>query len=329
MKPYYFLAVIFLFGCGGGGGGTTAATETETEAVIVVAAPSISSFVASSSTINIGDSVNLTAIFTNGTASINNSLTVTGDATAGGTLKITWGDIANEEVTIGGVDFTFVSGSTSNLNNSSSKNNDFFEKKIDNKSLKFLEKYNNNYITKKVYNNYNNLINSKNDWPITSKLHCMWCVHQFNTIPCGIPVKYSNKQFELEGHFCSFNCAFSYIHDRNDYNKWDKFSLLKLLYTKIFNKECNIKSAPKRELLKIFGGILDIEDFRDNFCEIDKSYKFYMPPLVPIISKIECTKVNNNEFKPINNNLMNKANKTNVNNFNFQNNNMNLVKINI
>jgi len=68
------LLTLGLAACGGGGGGTTAATETETEAVIVVAAPLISSFVAASSTINIGDSVNLTAIFTNGTASINNSV---------------------------------------------------------------------------------------------------------------------------------------------------------------------------------------------------------------------------------------------------------------
>jgi hypothetical protein len=220
------------------------------------------------------------------------------------------------------------------FNNDIIKNNDNIDFKInvDDKSKKFLEKYNNNYITQNVYNNYNNFLNSKNDWPKQSKLHCLWCVHQFNTIPCGIPRKYINGKFELEGHFCSFNCAMAHLYDKNDYNKWEKISLLKLLYTKIFNKRFNIKPAPKREILKIFGGILDIDDFRKNFNEININYKIYIPPLLPIVSKIEYIKNDNDEtnIKPINDNLMNIANEKykSSNKFDFQNNNFNLSKIN-
>lgn len=219
-----------------------------------------------------------------------------------------------------------------NINNDIHKVNNDFEKKIDDKSKRFLEKYNNNYVTQQVYNNYNNFLNSKNDWPTESKLHCLWCVHQFDNIPCGVPIKYSNKKFELEGHYCSFNCAMAHIHEKNDYNKWEKLSLLKLLYMKIFKQNYNIKPAPKRELLKIFGGILDINEFRNNFNQIDQNYKIYIPPLIPIVSKIEYIKNNNYEdFKPINSELMNIANQKHneeLLSFNFKNNNFNLSKIN-
>ena len=219
-----------------------------------------------------------------------------------------------------------------NFHNDNNKVNNNFEKKIDDKSKKFLEKYNNNYVTQQVYNNYNNFLNSKNDWPIQSKLHCLWCVHQFDNIPCGVPIKYSNNKFELEGHYCSFNCAMAHIQEKNDYNKWEKLSLLKLLYKQIFKENYNIKPAPKREILKIFGGILDINEFRNNFNEINQTYKIYIPPLIPIVSKIEYIKNNNSEdFKPINSELMNIANKKNNDellSFNFKNNNFNLSKIN-
>lgn len=57
----YSFIIIFVTACGGGGGATAPA-------------PTITSFTASSSSVTSGGSVNLTAVFANGTASINNSV---------------------------------------------------------------------------------------------------------------------------------------------------------------------------------------------------------------------------------------------------------------
>ena len=201
------------------------------------------------------------------------------------------------------------------------EDNNYFQSKNKNqdvKSEKFLEKYNHCFLKKNVYNTFTSFVYSKdNVWPIQTNISCLWCVHKFDNIPCGIPIKLINKKFHLKGCFCSFNCAASYIFDKNEYDKWEQYSLLNLLYSKIYNKTIKIKLAPNREILKIFGGILDIEKFRENFNDINIHYKMNLPPLIAIIPKVEETKVNNsNNFIPINENLLNNATTSNQEHFN-------------
>ena len=44
-------------------------------------------------------------------------------------------------------------------------------------------------------------------------------------------------------------------------------------------------------MLKSFGGTLTIEKFREKSLYIDKSYRFIIPPLKSIITKIEVKKI--------------------------------------
>ena len=189
------------------------------------------------------------------------------------------------------------------------QDNNYFQSKNknnDTKSEKFLEKYNHCFLKKNVYDTFNSFVYSKNNvWPIQTNISCLWCVHMFENIPCGIPLKFLNNKFYLKGCFCSFNCAASYIFDKNEYNKWEQYSLLNLLYSKINKKTIKIKLAPDREILKIFGGILNIEEFRQNFNDINIHFKINLPPLIAIIPKVEETKINSsNTFVPINENLL-------------------------
>tara|TARA_B110001454_G_C12707922_1_gene429425 strand:+ start:581 stop:1537 length:957 start_codon:yes stop_codon:yes gene_type:complete len=200
------------------------------------------------------------------------------------------------------------------------QDNNCFQSKNKNKDVKsekFLEKYNHCFLKKNIYNTFTSFVYSKdNIWPIQTDIHCLWCVHVFKNIPCGIPTKFLDKKFYLKGCFCSFNCAASYIFDKNEYDKWEQYSLLNLLYSKIYNKIIKIKLAPEREVLKIFGGILNIEEFRQNFNEVNIHYKLNLPPLIAIIPKVEETKINNyNNFVPINENLFNNATINNLDNF--------------
>ena len=212
------------------------------------------------------------------------------------------------------------------------QDNNYFQKNTniecnnDIKSKKFLKKYNETVISKTEYDTFINFVYSDdNIWPIQTDIYCMWCVHSFDNIPCGIPTKYYNEKFYLKGCFCSFNCAAKYIFDKNEYNKWEQYALLNLLYNKIYKKSNQIKLAHDREILKIFGGFLDINEFRDTFVNINIDYKVNLPPLVAVVPKIEETKKNINYSSDINYDLFNNTeNTTLTDNISYLNSSMNI-----
>lgn len=141
------------------------------------------------------------------------------------------------------------------------------------------------------------------EWPNKTNVYCYWCCHPFYNIPCGIPEKYENGIFHLSNCFCSFNCTASYIFKTNCDKKWEKYTLLNLLYRKIYNKKDKIELALDKKLLNIFGGYMDIDEFRKNLDIIDKKYNILIPPIVSIIPKVEILKNNCvvNDFNNFNN----------------------------
>ena len=72
-----------------------------------------------------------------------------------------------------------------------------------------------------------------------------------------------------------------------------------------------INLSPPRESLKIFGGYLSIEEFRENSLENNKLFNLICPPLISIIPKIEETinynKNGGNFNSNINENILNKT----------------------
>lgn len=77
--------------------------------------------------------------------------------------------------------------------------------------------------------------------------------------------------YETDGVFCSFNCAKAYILD-NKHKKLYDHSMI-LLY-KMYNElhgttDATIDTAPSWRLLKEYGGMLDINAFRNSFNRID------------------------------------------------------------
>jgi len=126
-------------------------------------------------------------------------------------------------------------------------------------------------------------------WLCKSNVHCLWCCHKFDNIPIAIPKKVCGDTFHLFGYFCSFNCAASYIFETSVLasNKWEYYSLLCLLQKKITGDKIykKINFAPPRECLKMFGGFLSIDEFREQFNLVD--YNVMLPPMIPIESTIE------------------------------------------
>ena len=215
-------------------------------------------------------------------------------------------------------------------NNSIGNNNEYFDDiKIDNiveNRLESLNKFtnekawdkdnknNNKVIKKNLRNILYEFINSNNEktWPEKTNIACWWCCHKFNNTPCSLPFSYKREKFYVKGVFCSFNCAASYNFSSNDDDMHERYSLLNLMYKKLYNRNfVKINLSPPRESLKMFGGYLSIEEFRENSLENNKLFNLVCPPLISIIPKIEETvnynKLNSNMNINVNENILNKT----------------------
>ena len=161
--------------------------------------------------------------------------------------------------------------------------------------------------------------NKMEQWPVKTNICCMWCCHEFDNTPWGIPYKYEDEKFHLFGIFCSPNCAASHIFNNISFKttKWECFALLNLLYYKIYNKMNEISLAPSKLCLKKFGGCMEIDEFRDKLNN-NNIYLLKFPPaisIIPVIEEINENKYNinnmnkTNNFIPLDTNRIKKANK--------------------
>lgn len=137
-----------------------------------------------------------------------------------------------------------------------------------------------------------NFLNS-NNWPLKTNIHCWWCCFPFESTPIPIPTFYnkSNETFKVFGCFCSINCAYSF--SLNSEKKID-ISLLKFMFNQITCSKIKIlKKAPPREALNIFGGPLNISQFRDSFLFM-KDYSLKRMPFIFLSHQIQEISIKNN-----------------------------------
>jgi hypothetical protein len=107
-------------------------------------------------------------------------------------------------------------------------------------------------------------------WPLSTKIWCWTCVHEFNTVPVPVPHIYDERRqvFYVYGVFCSFSCAKRYIVDRNIASH--QTTLLTLMRRKLLGSVASgpnaasysVRAAPQKGALKVFGGTLSIEEYR-------------------------------------------------------------------
>ena len=109
------------------------------------------------------------------------------------------------------------------------------------------------------------------DTPIPKKtdVWCWWCCHQFDGIPRFMPTNYDEvrKRFRVMGIFCSWSCVKAFYENEPKYSNGSKGTLLTTLIRTIHGRYYDISSAPPRSALKVFGGTMTIEQFRN----IDKN----------------------------------------------------------
>lgn len=161
------------------------------------------------------------------------------------------------------------------------------------------------YTEIKYYTGKLNFIDTENNITELSKtdICCWWCTEKFDNYPVPLPTRYNNNTYNVMGCFCSFNCATAYNLNLNNDGVQERSSLLKRLYydinkdtiTKLQNIEIN-PSGP-RELLKKFGGPMEIDVYRRNSKIIGKKYHISYPPLNP--QNITFTEITNQENSKI------------------------------
>jgi hypothetical protein len=118
---------------------------------------------------------------------------------------------------------------------------------------------------------------------------CYWCCHHFNNMPIGIPIKYinSSERFIVTGVFCSLECAsaFNFSMNYNLCDIWESQNLLNLMALNMGYK-LHVKPAPPRTSLKMFGGAMEIDEFR-NFCTSSKYINVINYPMITGVQQIE------------------------------------------
>lgn len=146
------------------------------------------------------------------------------------------------------------------------------------------------------------------EWVQKTDVCCWWCCHQFDNVPLGLPIEYKKKinKFMVKGVFCSFSCMIAYKNDKKLVNN---NYLVNYLYTKltsdysIIHKNNLLKPAPPRCSLKMFGGELSIDEFRNSSSE-NKIYKMIEYPMCMYNDYVEEVDIAN--MKNANSKLFNK-----------------------
>jgi hypothetical protein len=120
-----------------------------------------------------------------------------------------------------------------------------------------------------------NIINEE-EWPSSTDVCCWWCCNKFNNSPCTLPTKYDplRKRYTFIGIFCSWNCVKAYNLEKSDRKVAERAELITQLIKQLYSIEqsINVKPSPHRQCLKMFGGYMSIEEFRNQALYVDAYY---------------------------------------------------------
>ena len=178
---------------------------------------------------------------------------------------------------------------------------------------------------KKIWSKLEELkLNLRTNNASDKKSACFWCTYEFDNPAIFIPKQYNNNLLEVYGCFCSPECAVAYLknEDIDNSRKWERYTLLNNIYSKIYDYEKNIKPAPNPfYTLDKYYGNLSIDEYR----KLLKNERILMIVDKPMTKVLPELYEENNEIPFINNNLLTKQ-KTQSSSFRLQRNSKNTEK---
>ena len=122
--------------------------------------------------------------------------------------------------------------------------------------------------------------------PSSVTTSCFWDCHSFRGTPFVIPASIEEEIWYVYGNFCSPECAAAYLFSEkiDNHKQWERYALLNRLYT---DESQEIHLAPSRLILHMFGGPLDIVDFRALLSEKKLRVDVLTPPIISIIQVMD------------------------------------------
>eukprot|EP00899_Mesostigma_viride_P002106 jgi/Mesvir1/11897/Mv00241-RA.1 len=109
-------------------------------------------------------------------------------------------------------------------------------------------------------------------WPTSTPLCCWWCCHPFDGVPFPLPTRMTRHDtaFCVTGCFCSPNCAKAYNLKEGGACRDLRNHYLFIMAQRLWRAESRPSSfpgviaAPPRQCLKMFGGHMDVDEFRSS-----------------------------------------------------------------
>jgi hypothetical protein len=123
--------------------------------------------------------------------------------------------------------------------------------------------------------------------PKESDAACFWCCHTFSNRPVVLPIRDTGEYLQVMGNFCCPECATAYLFDmrQDSHTRWEQLALL----YRVYGEACQgkIHPAPPRNVLKLFGGTLSIDEYRNIIRSQKVRIDTHLPPMVSILSTMD------------------------------------------
>jgi hypothetical protein len=118
--------------------------------------------------------------------------------------------------------------------------------------------------------------------PDSTDVACFWDCHTFRGTPCVIPTVIEEGIWRVYGNFCSPECASAYLFNEHldSHVKLERYALLNRLYA---IGEAPVRLSAPRTVLRLFGGTLEISDYRALVNEKRLRIDVQIPPMISII----------------------------------------------
>ena len=123
--------------------------------------------------------------------------------------------------------------------------------------------------------------------PEKTDIACFWCCHSFANTPYAIPSHILDEVWHMYGNFCSPECATTYLFKEriDNHVQWERYALLNSIYSDSTTN--GIRPAAPREVLRMFGGSMDISEYRAVVREKKLRVDVLTPPMVSIIQTMD------------------------------------------
>jgi hypothetical protein len=122
--------------------------------------------------------------------------------------------------------------------------------------------------------------------PDQTDVACFWCCHSFRNQPCVIPTVIEEGIWRVYGNFCCPECAAAYLFNErlDSHVQWERYALFNRLYAQ---GEESVRLAPPRTVLRMFGGTLDVSEFRSIVADKQMRVDVMTPPMISIIQVMD------------------------------------------